>query len=312
LVVCGGASIAVVALVAFGRLGVVHGRSVRVYLTTSRARGVISGTTVWLDGVSVGAVRWVHFRAPSVDTAQRLLIALDVVESARAHIRRDTRAAIRGGATQIGAPVVELVGGTTGVPAIEAGDTLQAVSQDQLKGTREHLAIAAQSLPIVLGNLDTVRDQLFAPSGALSTFGNEENARDFRALRVETARLGSRINRAHETRRGTLALAGDSDLEERGRRLVAGTDSLAHASSGPRSELARLRSGSGLLGEVRRVRSQLAAIQARFDARLDSTHTPRGAVAADLSALRHQMAESDTRLRALMRDVAKRPLRYFF
>jgi ABC-type transporter Mla subunit MlaD len=143
LVVSGAIAAAAAIVLVFGRVGRLHGRTTRLYVTTSQARGVIAGTDVWLDGEKVGRVEWVRFRPPATDTAERLLIALDVFASVRPLVRRDTRAQIRPGSSLIGAPVVHLVGGTPDAPEVAAGDTLATNQPHEFGGARDQIAQVA-------------------------------------------------------------------------------------------------------------------------------------------------------------------------
>src|SRR5919206_274805 len=86
------------AVLVFGQVGALHGRTFRLYLRTSQARGLMKGSEVWLAGVKVGLVSHVEFLPPAAtDTTERLLVAFDVLAPYRGHIRRDSYAQIRSG-----------------------------------------------------------------------------------------------------------------------------------------------------------------------------------------------------------------------
>jgi hypothetical protein len=293
---------AATAVLVYGRVGAIHARTIRVYLTTDRAQGVIRGTNVWLDGVKIGAVGWLRFRPPNTDTAQRLLIALDVIEDARQRIRRDTRAQIRPGGSRIGSPVVQLAGGSSQAVPIADGDTLATRPQRELDAAREQIALAAQGLPVVLDNFNAVRGQMSSHSGTIGAFGGGTDVQRMRILGERAAGLSARAARAH----GTVVLAMDSDLVGRAQRTIARADSLAQEAITPRSGLARMRTDTTLVAEMRAVGAELALIGARVDASTGhGAATPSGA-----AALQQQIREADARLRTLMGDIARRPLRY--
>jgi hypothetical protein len=302
IALCTGVLGAAALVLVYGRVGAIHARTIRVYLTTDRAQGVIRGTAVWLDGVKIGAVGWLRFRPPNTDTAQRLLIALDVIEDARPRIRHDTRAQIRPGGSRIGSPVVQLDGGSSQAAPIADGDTLATRPQRELDAAREQLAVAAQSLPVVLDNFNAVRDQMSSHSGTIGAFGGGTDVQQMRILGSRAAHLAGRAERA----RGTLGLAMDSDLVGRAQRTIARADSLAREAATPRSGLARMRTDTLLVREMRATGDELALIGARVEATTGrGTAPPSGA-----AALQEQIREADARLRTLMRDVARRPLRY--
>jgi hypothetical protein len=294
--VCVVALTAATAVLTFGRVGTIHGKTTRIYLTAARARGVIEGTPVWLDGMRVGAVRWVHFRDPSVDTSSRLLIALDVVTDADPRIRRDTRAEIRPGTSRIGSPVVALQGGHRNSPTLGDGDTLVARPDEQFSSAREQVAAAAQSLPVVLANISSVRDQLFSRSGTIGALTNESDARPFRQLRLQA------VQRLDDSayRRGTVALMLDDACAARIHQTLGHTNTLLER-SGDRAH-ARTPGDSTLAHAARDVDRDLSTLRTGL-ARYSSDSTLPGSLQSRIADARHQ-------LRALGTDVAHHALRY--
>jgi hypothetical protein len=299
LAICIGVLGAAVAALNFGQLGMVHGHAARIYLTASRARGIIPGTEVWLDGISVGAVRWVHFQPPTPDTASRLLLALDVIDDARRRIRRDTRVEIRAAAGEIGSPVIVLTGGSRDAPSVADGDTMATAAQDRLAGTREQLAVVAQSLPVVLDNINSVHDQIFSRSGTIGALTNGPDTRPLRLLRGRAVRLGGDTASSH----GTVALIANGGLSAHVHQTLDRADSLVRVASGPTGALRQLRPDTGLPRAVAQVDQQLAALGAQIakSAKPDSIGS---------ASLQRQIAEARARLRALTSDVTRRPLRY--
>ena len=293
---------ATAAVLIFGRLGTVHGSTMRLYLATNRASGVIPGTEVWLDGVRVGAVRWVRFQPPTVDTARRLLIALDVIETVRPHIRRNTRAILEPGSGQLGAPVVQLSGADPLVPTIADGDTMISSNPHELRLAREQIAIAAQSLPVVLDNIQAVRDQVVSQSGTIGAIGSEGDIRSLRALRAQAARL----TRDTAYRHGTLALVLSAGFADRTHSVLAKADSLMRRPTAP---LGPMRPG-GSAQHLTRSLDQMDGELSTLSARLDQMHGPTATDSATMTSLRDQITESRDRLHSLMADVAHRPLRY--
>jgi len=279
-----------------------HGRTIRLYMTTGQARGVIRGTEVWLDGLRVGRVAGLTFEAPTADTARRLVLALDILESARPRVRRDTRAEIRTGTSMLGSPVVQLVGGSSAATEVGIGDTLVSVARRPWDGERAELARAAQDLPVVLENFNAVRHQLFSESGTIGAFGNGAGIRHLHALHGDATRLRARASE----RGGTVGQLARGDLIARAQRVLAAADSLAHAATGPGSAMARVGSDTALAHDVRDARAELAAVAAGLG---DPAATPPGP-AADVTALRARLRAADARLRGLETDIARRPLRY--
>jgi ABC-type transporter Mla subunit MlaD len=283
----------------FGRLGIVHGRSMRLYLATNRGAGVIPGTEVWLDGVRVGAVRWVRFQPPSADTTRRLVMALDVIEGARSHIRRNTRAVIEPGGSRLGAPVVQLSGADPLAPPIADGDTMVSTHSRQLREAREHIAAAAQSLPIVLDNFQAVREQVLSPSGTIGALSSEQGMRSLHVAR-SNARRFVRDTAYHN---GTLALAFSAGFTDHVHAVLSRADSLVRRATAPTRPDGSTRRLARSLDDVDRQLSTLSASLAQM-------YGPTATDSMAATSLRDQIDQTRDRLHSLMADVAHRPFRY--
>src|SRR5262245_56470554 len=129
-VISAGAVLAAALLILiFGRVGVIHGRKITLYVATDVARGVIRGTTVWLDGQPIGSVRGIAFRTPTGPARERLVLKIRVLSRTRDRIRRDSKVQIRPGTSILGEPVVYVHSGTARQPAVHDGDTLHGAKQ---------------------------------------------------------------------------------------------------------------------------------------------------------------------------------------
>src|SRR4029078_10704597 len=104
-----------------------------IAVVAADARGVLSGTEVWLSGQKVGLVKDVHFRPPSTDTLERLAIHLEILSKHMHFIRKDAWAELRPGGNLIGSPVVFISSGTSNVAALNEGDTLKEISTGMMK-----------------------------------------------------------------------------------------------------------------------------------------------------------------------------------
>src|SRR6185437_12005331 len=90
LIVLAGIIAAVAAVLSFARIGALHGKTTRLYLVTDMASGVLDGTEVRLAGTKIGLVRSVELRPPATDTAERVAIAMDVLDPYVRYIRRNS------------------------------------------------------------------------------------------------------------------------------------------------------------------------------------------------------------------------------
>ena len=121
--------IAALAVLVFARVGALHGDTYRLYVLSDDARGVISGTEVWLAGQKIGAVREISFRPVTSDSLGRLAVALDILDRYKPTIRGDSRAEFRSGSTPIGATIVSITIGSPDQPVLDADDTIPRAVQ---------------------------------------------------------------------------------------------------------------------------------------------------------------------------------------
>jgi len=307
LVVSGAIVAAATLVLIFGRVGAIHGKTVRFYVATNRARAVIPGTDVWLDGRPVGKVVWVHFQPPIVDTAVRMLIAVDLPGWIHSRIRRNTRVDITTGASFIGAPVISLDGGSVRTPELADGDTLRTPPQGELDGARASLADMSQSLPQVVENLRALHAQAMSSSGTIGALeGGQSTARRFIALTDDISRLSVRA----KNRRGTLARFGREDIVAAAHRAIAAADSLQRAVSAQLAGAAWARDDSTVAHDIADARGELEAVESRLvSAPADSAGKGLG-TGPGLARLRHRMTALDAQLGILLSDVIHRPLRY--
>src|SRR5215468_4754725 len=154
----------------FGRVGIIHGKKITLYVATDVARGVTRGTTVWLDGQPIGSVRGIEFRPPSVPASERLVLKIRVLSRTRDRIRRDSRIQIRAGASILGEPVVYVHSGTARQPAVREGDTLFAPKQTDVQNLTSEFGTAAREFPAILQNLALLSAQLQTTEGTLGAF----------------------------------------------------------------------------------------------------------------------------------------------
>src|ERR1044071_3736331 len=157
---------AAVLILKYARVGSLHGDTFTLYMVTDEARGMIRGTEVWLSGQRVGLVKDVGFLSRASGPAD-LVVRLDVLTSAREHIRKDSRAQFRSGGSLISSPVLYVHAGTARAPVVADGDTLVSASQPDLELATSQIAIASKELPMIIGNVKTLATQL---KGAQRTF----------------------------------------------------------------------------------------------------------------------------------------------
>jgi len=289
-------------ILVFGRVGALHGKTFRLYVTTEAARGVIRGTEVWLDGQKVGLVKSVGFEPPSRAAIQRLVLGLDILDDVRQNIRADSRVTIRSGATLIGDQVVYMSSGTAGAHPVGSGDTIQAHQSDVESATAQ-AATAAREFPAILANVRLLGAQLQSTQGAVGAFLGRGGGAEMQRVRGKTERLMSRL----ESSGGLLSMvaSGRSDLQSRAAQAMAEADSIRQLLASNEHSLGRFRRDSTLIRDVSQLRLQMVELN-----RLANSPTGTiGRLRADSAiavAIRHDLAALDS----LMTDLKKHPLRY--
>jgi phospholipid/cholesterol/gamma-HCH transport system substrate-binding protein len=289
------------AVLAFARVGALHGDTIRLYAVTPHARGIIAGSEVWLAGEKVGLVRDVGFRPPSTDTSLRVLLTLDVLKGASGAIRRAAPVSIRAGGSLIGSPVVAIDAGTLATPPIRAGDTLVANPGNELESIRARLTTTVGTeVPVILDNLRVLGAQLQTARGTLGALGIEGPQRIGTTASAASALLG------RATGGGTVGLTlGGGELTARAQAVLARVGQLrARAASGS-GTVGRLRSDSALSRAVADARGEVATLQALLA-------EPRGTAgrAPQDRVLQLQLARARAELDLLLADLRRNPMRY--
>ncbi|HWH52809.1 MAG TPA: MlaD family protein [Gemmatimonadaceae bacterium] len=295
--------VAAVLVLVYGRVGSLHGKTIRIYATTDAARGVIRGTEVWLDGQKVGLVRGVSFRPPTVAPKDRLVLTMDIIDAVRAHVRLDTRVQVRGGATLIGDQVVYMQSGTAKAREVANGDTIHAQEQTDLEDLSSEAAIAARDFPPILQNVKLLAAQLRSTEGTLGALTLDQKGSALSRVEARTERVMARLS----TGNGTLSLAmgSRSALVARASRAMAELDSVRALLASNEHSLGRFRRDSTLVRDLRRIRVDLDAARQLADsgngtvARLQTDSALVQGVHRDLVALD-----------SLFADLKQHPLRY--
>ena len=298
----GGVLLVAALILVFGRVGALHGKTFRLYVTTDAARGVIRGTEVWLDGQKVGLVKSVDFQPPAAPPSERLVLALDILDDVRPAIRADTRTSIRSGATLIGDQVVYMSSGTTAARPVRNGDTLRA-SQTDMESVTADAAAAAREFPAILANVKLLGAQIQSAQGTLGAFIGDNGGVEMQRVSGKTARIMARLGGSD----GTLGLAlnGRSAVLARAEQAMAGMDSIRQLLASDRHSFGRFRRDSTLTRQLATLRLELADV-GRQAASPTGTFGRIRADSAIAIAVQRDLASLDS----LMADIKKHPLRY--
>jgi len=249
--------LAALAVLVFARVGALHGDTYRLYVLADDARGVISGTEVWLAGQKIGAVHDISFRPVTNDSLGRLAVALDVLDDYKLAIRGDSRAEFRSGSTPIGATIVSISIGSPDQPVLDADDTIPRAVQIDPDSVRAALSSAASQIPALLDDADglihTFRRALGRSTGDSTT-----------PLSVIADRLAL-LARRMDAGSGTVArLSSDTTLVRRLDRVSIRARVLMGALDSSNNTLGRLANDSALSRAMADVRSDIDTLRAQL------------------------------------------------
>jgi hypothetical protein len=292
------------AILFFGRVGTLKGKTFRIYVTTDAARGLIKGSDVWLDGQRVGLVKRISFRPPTTTQKERLVLALDVLDFARGHVRADTRVQIRAGGNVIGNQVVYLSSGSATQQGLADGDTLRGGQQTDMEGMTSDAALASKEFPRILENVTLLAAGLRSIEGTLGAFGLDTMSnRRIAALKARSGRIKDQLSDSRGSVR--LAFRAKDHLLARAVQAMARVDTVRVLMTSDRQSIGRFRRDSTLIREIAQLREEVAEVQ-RLAADPSGTI---GRIRSD-SAITRSIHRDLMALDSLMADMRKHPFRY--
>jgi len=288
----------------YARVGALHGDRIRLYARAGEARGILKGSEVWLLGQKVGVVNEIRFQAPSAsDTANRLLIVMEVQQQYTEAIRRDAVAQIKPGGSLIGAVVVYLSPGSPTSPSIRDRDTIRAKPQADVEGATARFGAAAKDLPAIMGNVKALRSELEATEGTAGALLHQGTAAgaQLRTAGSQMTHLRSRFSEA----RGSVSRLMDGSLSARASHVMARADSVRALLASSSGSLGRLRKDSTLVTEVADINAELARVRAS----LAESRGTAGRVLHDSAAF-SALGDVQREMGLLFADMKQHPLRY--
>lgn len=288
-----------IGVLVFAGVGEMRGDTIRLFVRTDQARGLIKGSEVWLEGQKIGLVERIGFLSPDADTAARVVIEIEVREKDAAAIRRDSRVQVRAGANLIGPVVVYLTTGTPESQGVREGDTLVARAQSDFGSAGAKLDSATRDFGPLKADARAVAAHLRNPNGTVGAARLERGGGHIARVRANIAGLRARLSR------GPAGAAGPRAIIASANSALARADSIRALLRSPNASLGRFRRDSTLGTRVSEVRAELAELRARFDD-LDGA---LGRFAQD-SAVVLSVAAAQREMSMLFSDMKRHPLRY--
>lgn len=289
----------VFAVMRYARIGALHGDTVRIYMVTDIAAGVLNGTEVRLAGQKVGLVESVELRPPSSDTTERVAISMDVLDTYLRYIRRDSDVQIQPSGRIVGSPVIAITMGTSESAPIKAGDTLRARPQIEARSAIADASSLADSVTGIVATISTLKSEF------------DTTLRDVSSIRNLSLRQAEAVHDAMNNfsaralgSKGTFAsLVRDSaSLRKQISRVGALADSIGTAASTGSGEFGRFRRDSTLIIQARSTMASVAQLRASI--------ARYAGKSSEGAALAKQLDIANAKLDSLVMDAKRRPLRY--
>jgi len=286
----------------YARIGRLSGDTIHYYTAFPGARNVMGGTEVWINGAKVGRVNRVTFAPVTSDTADRIVVELEVLKKFRDQIRENSVVRLRTGAKLMGPTVVYITAGTSDARLVPANDTIPALSGGDIQTTTASFGEVAREFPAVMANVKVLSSSLSSARGTIGALTTLDAPKRIEALVGNASRLTERATSGQ----GTIGLAlRRGELIARAKAAAAQADSVRALLASDRTSIGRFRRDSSLTRVVADVRDELAITSALLKAQSGTL----GRVAQD-SIIAVQMAEMSKQMTELFADIKRRPFRY--
>lgn len=290
-------------VVATGSVTAVHGKTMRIHVALSSARGITKGSEVRLAGTPVGLVTGVDFAPASADTSTRLVLTVDIHDEFAHQLRSDADVEIASGSSFIGAPVLAIGAGTPEGRILGPGDTLHGSPGVNTEELASRATLAARQLPPILGDLRIIATDLQGAQGTLGALMGQRGGSQAAELQQRVSELSGAVSSGTGT--VGLALSSRSGIGPRVQRALARVDSVRALLASDRVSYGRFRRDSTLLRNVGELRDELSILQFR----LTSPDGTVGRLSAD-SAVVRGVADAQHQMQLLFADVSRHPFRY--
>jgi ABC-type transporter Mla subunit MlaD len=290
-----------VGVLVFARVGRLHGDTYRLHLVTDAARGVITGTEVWLAGQKVGVVAAIRFVPPGRDTLARLAIELEMLKEVQDLIRQDSFGQIRSGGSLIGAPVVHLTPGTSSTRVLGDGDTVAAKPQVDTEGLTSAVAIAGRQIPELIRDARRIGDELHSATSRISRLRDDDGV----DLKVVGSRAAGITRRATSGQGPVPRLMRERTVTARVSSAMRSVDTIRALLATDTSSLGRFKRDSTLMRQIASVRDELSILRA-----LVAESRGTAGRATNDKAVTDALSRAEKELGRTLEDIKKDPARY--
>ncbi|MFL5487170.1 MAG: MlaD family protein [Gemmatimonadaceae bacterium] len=291
-----------IAILKLGAAGNLFGKRYQLYAYVPTATGLRIGGPVSVAGQLAGTIKDINFLPPDADTTRNLELIVEVNNTLRSQVRRDSRARIKTMGL-LGDKVFDITVGTPRFRPLHEGDTLPIAPAVDYEAVVQQASDAIYEVVGLTRDLKRVTNGITRGEGTLGQLVTNRQLYDqLNSTLVRTSALMSRL----ENPRGTIGrLLDDPSLYNSLTRAVASADSV----------ISQINRGNGTMQKLLREDTlyvHLVSIVNRADSLVTTMSTGKGTMQKLFTdqQLYDQLVKTVTELNAVLIDVRRDPRRY--
>jgi phospholipid/cholesterol/gamma-HCH transport system substrate-binding protein len=291
-----------VGILKLGDAGNLFGKRYRLVAYVASASGLRVGGPVTVAGQLAGSIKEISFLPVDADTTRNLKITVEVNNSLREQVRRDSKAKIKTMGL-LGDKVFDVSVGTPRARTLHEGDTLFITPSIDYEAVVQQASGAITEVVRLTRDLSQVTAGINRGEGTLGQLVTNRQLYD--QLNVTLARTSSLMSRL-ENPRGTIGrLLDDPQLYYSLNRAIASVDTV----------VSQINSGSGSVGKLLRddtLYVHLVGVVARADSLMGVMAGGKGTIQKLFTdqQLYDQLVKTVTELNNVLVEVRRDPRRY--
>lgn len=164
-----GFAILVVGILVLGTLQNRFSKNLVVTTHFADVKGLKVGNNVWFSGVKVGIVKEINF-----DNVQSVRVVMNIEQKSIEYIRKDVVATL-GSDGLIGNAIISLVGGSSEVPQVEDGDTIQSGEAGGMDAMLNTLQLNNENLLEITKNFADISRLMLEGRGTVGSLLTDES-----------------------------------------------------------------------------------------------------------------------------------------
>jgi len=274
----------------------------RLIAFVSSANGLREGGTVTVAGQLAGSIRKIEFLPVDADTTRNLRITVDIDESLREQVRRDSRVMLR---TQglLGDKFFDITPGTPRFRALHDGDTLMLGNSVDYDAMLQQASVAITDIVALTHDLRSVTNALVKGEGTAGQLLTNRGLYD--RLNTTLGSAGALLTRLQNPKGSMGRLLDDPALYDNLTHMIASVDTVAAQLHSGKGTASRLLYDDSLYNKLLTVTTGADSLVRRFS-------QSNGTAAKLMSdpALYEQLVQAVAHLNEILVDIRKNPKRY--